>query len=501
MKDYSAWKEKSVAVTSLQLDPSNPRLPPSAKVRTQRELIHELVHSENVVQLAKEIAEQGFWPVDKLIVFEDGDGKTYALEGNRRLTALKLLLNPDLAPGTLQRRFKNFQANIDTDKLKRVPVLLAPTREAANSILLRKHTLPNTQPWGVLMQARFYRRLVRDGMSVEDLSREYGVSASEVSSSLRLDAMYAIACSVQLPDDIRAIVQNSRLFNASLLERIIDTPKARELLRIEFDALGAPIVAMEKIAFERAYAGIISAIATKEVDTRELNSATQIVDFVRNCVPVASTSSPEPSSPHVFSIDEPTEASSPPDPTPAKPTPKQPSPKKPPSSATLVPKSVTCTASNARIKEVFAELKRIRVDDFPNATGLLLRALLDLSLGHYMEKSGKIEPIVRKANEKSDKGEKWFPTLNQMLTAVNIDRSIPLSPQARKKLDRMVSGKDSSYTPDLLDAMAHNRFELVKSRDLRGLWDVFEGLLQLTLHDPTPAEEPTRPPTPKPRTK
>jgi hypothetical protein len=156
--------------------------------------------------------------------------------------------------------------------------------------------------------------------------------------------------------------------------------------------------------------------------------------------------------------------------------------------------------ANHRIQEVFGELRKLRLDDFPNAIGILLRVLLDLSVSHYMDKSGKIQPLLVKVG--SGKGRDWYPTLNQMLTAISQDSTIPLSPQARKKLNKMVSDQHSIINVSLLDGFAHNRFELPTARELRGLWDTFEGILQLTLREPPPAPPPPpaakTPPAPPP---
>jgi len=67
MIDFAAWKEKPGAVTTLQLDPLNNRIPTSGALLEQRDLIAELVEHENVYDLARDIAEHGYSPVEALI--------------------------------------------------------------------------------------------------------------------------------------------------------------------------------------------------------------------------------------------------------------------------------------------------------------------------------------------------------------------------------------------------------------------------------------------------
>jgi hypothetical protein len=97
MIDPSTWTQKKIPVPSLQLDPSNPRIPERQTPPTQAELIAELVANDGVYELAKDITEVGYLPDSSLIaVYENG--KHVVVEGNRRLTALKLLVSPTLAP-------------------------------------------------------------------------------------------------------------------------------------------------------------------------------------------------------------------------------------------------------------------------------------------------------------------------------------------------------------------------------------------------------------------
>lgn len=87
--------EKIIKVTDIQLDQENPRFPP---VNSQREAIDAMLldQGEKVATLALDIYQNGLNPSVKLILFKDGkrfiDG-----DGNRRLTALKILETPSLA--------------------------------------------------------------------------------------------------------------------------------------------------------------------------------------------------------------------------------------------------------------------------------------------------------------------------------------------------------------------------------------------------------------------
>lgn len=80
MIDFAAWVEKQSQVTNLQLDAQNPRIPPSNAPLGQRELIAELVQHDKVYELARQITEQGYSPVEAMIGVVE-DGKQIILEG------------------------------------------------------------------------------------------------------------------------------------------------------------------------------------------------------------------------------------------------------------------------------------------------------------------------------------------------------------------------------------------------------------------------------------
>lgn len=503
MKDYSGWKKKDLYVTSLQLDPQNPRIPPTPAALQQRDLVHELVEHNKIDELAREISAKGYYPIEALIGLEEEDGKTYVLEGNRRLCALKLLIQPELAPEKYLKRFRNLGASIDIEKLKKVLVLLAPTREAAAPLIMQKHTLVQVQKWSRIMQARFYRGLVRDGVPLDEVAKEYGVPLSEITKNLRIDTLYTVACAIELPEEIRNVVHDPHEFKISSLERLFDVPKARELLGIEFDAFGKLKGKFDKSEFTKALARFLNDAVREDMDTRTLNTADDVAAYVAEVLGVTVGAPPITRTPDTFTDDDLT----PPAPTPAKPTNPKVQPRKTtkpkPVSPFLIPRGMQCSVANHRIQEVFGELRKLRIDEYPNAVGILLRVLLDLSVSHYMDKSGEIQRLLAKAIA-SGKAKDWYPTLSQMLADISQNSSVPLSPLARKKLNKMVSDQHSLINVNLLDGFAHNRFELPTARDLRGLWDTFEGILQVTLKEPPPAPPPApaskAPPAPPPAT-
>ena len=86
----------SVSVDRLVLDWRNPRLMGIDSDASDSEIIAQLYRSEDLSELLQSIAANGYLDIEPLVVLEDGDRLT-VLEGNRRLAAIHLFREPNLA--------------------------------------------------------------------------------------------------------------------------------------------------------------------------------------------------------------------------------------------------------------------------------------------------------------------------------------------------------------------------------------------------------------------
>ena len=89
---------KPVKVSDLAFDLKNPRLPEFnlGNNPTEAEVIRILWEAMDVKELVLSIAASGFFQHEPLIVAQE-DGKNIVIEGNRRLAAAKVLLEPAIA--------------------------------------------------------------------------------------------------------------------------------------------------------------------------------------------------------------------------------------------------------------------------------------------------------------------------------------------------------------------------------------------------------------------
>ena len=102
--------ETEVQVSRVFLDQANPRHEP---YQSQDEVIEYLCKEELTLEIAKDIAKNGLNPLERFALIPENmaiknqNGTFIAAEGNRRLCALKLLRDPDLAPADKRKAFEN----------------------------------------------------------------------------------------------------------------------------------------------------------------------------------------------------------------------------------------------------------------------------------------------------------------------------------------------------------------------------------------------------------
>lgn len=150
-----------IDIPSIALDVENFR---HGNVSTEREAIQKLLSDEKthrVCELAGDIVELGgLDPSSRLIVMKDphNDGKYIALEGNRRICALKTLLNPDLSVNLpTHSNFKKLSALFLDLNIKDVDCVILGRTEATQWIK-RKHYNAmggkGVMPWNAVATAR-----------------------------------------------------------------------------------------------------------------------------------------------------------------------------------------------------------------------------------------------------------------------------------------------------------------------------------------------------------
>lgn len=109
-------------------------------------------HGNHIVALAKDIAVNGLDPLQSWAVVKEGT-HFVVIEGNRRLVACRLLLEPDKAPSAMwAKKFRSISVTAPLETVRKASCVVFDRRsDARHWIKLRHHGVGNgegTAPWG-----------------------------------------------------------------------------------------------------------------------------------------------------------------------------------------------------------------------------------------------------------------------------------------------------------------------------------------------------------------
>jgi len=155
-------KIEPLPLESLEFDPLNPRLPQSlVRGNNDSEVINWMLSDASIIELMGSIGEKGFFPAEPLLVVKDPKkaNKYIVVEGNRRLTAVKLLSHPELAT----KRSKAVTQVSQEAKIipKGLPALIFSKRKEILDYLGFKH-ITGVKAWSALAKAKYLRELQRE---------------------------------------------------------------------------------------------------------------------------------------------------------------------------------------------------------------------------------------------------------------------------------------------------------------------------------------------------
>lgn len=135
----------------------------------------------------------------------------------------------------------------------------------------------------------------------------------------------------------------------------------------------------------------------------------------------------------------------------------------------LVPKNLVLHINNPKLNKIFEELKQIPVRTCPNASSVLLRVFLELSVDAYLEKYDLVKnnAITACSSGESLQG-KVGKVLNHM-TQLGI-----MSNDLSKGIRSEINDKNSVLSIESLNAYVHNEFFYPKADNLIIGWDNIE---------------------------
>lgn len=215
----------------LYLDRNNPRFGLS-EVEDEAEALAILVETADLKELWNSISERGFEKFEPLVATEE-EGRLVVLEGNRRLAAVKLLLNPELLAKDSPRKKIPDISQEKLDTCKELPVVIVKDRAAAAGYIGFKH-VNGPARWSSLAKARFGVRFYEalDGQQtpqerMQSLTKQLGDSRGVI---IRLLVAYKIVQQSSSLGHFESLDVDDGSIEFSHLYTLINNPDSRDFI-------------------------------------------------------------------------------------------------------------------------------------------------------------------------------------------------------------------------------------------------------------------------------
>ena len=166
-----------VSVEILDFDVNNPRFTPDKRPSSHADhaVVEKLASTADLSELVQSIATSGYINIEPLIVIERAD-RLAVLEGNRRLAAVKLLRDTELArKARISRPDMSAKA---VASLEEILVFRVGSEDDARDLIGFKH-INGPQSWDAFAKARFAARWLKDEQAKPD-----GMSLSEIAGRM-----------------------------------------------------------------------------------------------------------------------------------------------------------------------------------------------------------------------------------------------------------------------------------------------------------------------------
>ncbi len=211
-------------IENLLLDEDNPRLPADLD-RRESSIVDYLIKNSAIEDLIQSISENGFFFAEAIVAVPktatnasnvDKDTPLVVVEGNRRLTALKILQSPELAA---RRPALRKMAEEALHKPDLIPTIVYEDRDAVLRFLGYRH-ITGVKPWEPLAKARYIEQLfdrLPATRSFADRYREVAQMVGSKSQYVRRSLNALFAFNVAVSEDYFGLDLDEGAIDFSLL--------------------------------------------------------------------------------------------------------------------------------------------------------------------------------------------------------------------------------------------------------------------------------------------
>ena len=468
MINYFEWPKRKISTTSLRLDIENPRLTNFGRKPTQPEIIDYLIENEKVFDLAKSIVSQGYFLNEQPIVHRENN-KLIVLEGNRRVAACKILINPDLIKSSgkrsiIKKALKDFDLNIIT----KLEVIISPSREDADIMIVNRHTEGSVvEKWDKTKQDRFFYNRIKGGETIEELASKFSMTKGDMKKSLQRYNMFSEINKLELDDKVKKIIQEEVKFTMTNVERVHDSKYGRDFLGIEFDSRGEVIKKLPQQEFNKRLKKIVNEIIDGNINSRTLNreeedkkpyfeSLLKSKEFNTTIKQDSKYNNEYPTS-KVEDKETETEALE-----------TGSTKRKEPSKEKLFANNLYFETGIKRLDDIFVEIKNLKLKNNSNAIAVLVRSYIDMVTYQFLNKKNGLPELMKLEGEKiKNENVKILESAKKYLQEIKISIT-KIDDEKFKKAIKLKGSVTKGFIPSLrfmLDYLAKS--ELITETKLK----------------------------------
>jgi len=431
---------KTIELTNLAINVENPRYD---MVGNQREAIEVMVDDQEnkLYNLAKDILANGLNPSELTIVspHEKENGKFNVLEGNRRVTALKLLETPEIIGD--KRKYYRQRFNKLSEEFKRKPITevlcaVFEKPEDAYKWIKLKHTGQNegvgTVQWDAQQTARFDEKI-------------------EGRSPIAIQALDFLSKSKSTDEHLRRKLKS---VPSSSLVRLLEDKDVKEFLGLTIqDGILQTELKEEEVV--KGLMKIVKDLLRSDFSVKDIyykdDRLNYLETFEKHEIPDKTAKGKKPwqltSPSSIGKIGDIKKRS------------------KPLSTArkSIIPKEVILSISDTKTNQIYRELKRLECDTFVNAAAVLLRVFVELSVDAYV--SAKRIQGLKKMTPLKEKIEKVTEQMENAGLA---------SDHELKGIRTAVQNSHDVLSIDTFNSYVHNRYFTPAPKDLKIAWNNIE---------------------------
>ncbi len=434
-----------IDISALLLDLENPR---HDILDNQTEAMRQMVddQEDKLLNLAKDIVEVGVNPSELPIVtpFERDPNLYVVLEGNRRVAAIKLLLNPLLATEgrkpSLKGQFLELSREFERTRIDRLQCVVVEQREDLDHWIQLRHTGENkgvgVVGWDPEAVTRFNARLGRS---------DFNTLARQVMQYLRQIASE--------DDKIKLQLDRVRLTN---LARLVNDPDVRKMLGLRAKN-GEIETDLPQDELSKGLTKIVDDLSSGRITVKDIYYKADRQEYLETFGPRDKPNSEKATGVAWKLTSGPTSTTSPDTKVVSQSRRSVPLSTK---RKTIIPPNVRLRIHHHRLNQIYHELKKLEVDRFPNCAAVMLRVFLELSVDEY-------------ASVRTIPGFTSASKLYQKLQSVAdlMEKNGTLTRNQLKEVRVASTTQNTLFSTNTLNAFVHNKDFAPKPSELKMTWD------------------------------